>query len=324
MCITKLDRILVTVKMGTIRILVRRADNQAPLADAAVSLTAPIVLTRTTGADGVADLPVSTVDTYNFQVSADGFIPYSASVRVNDLTIVTRVIPDILLSSVPPAPIPPTLPPRPGEPVALPANHEVIWTIGKRCDLLRNSTFGPSFFAYRDRYTSGISNYRSSWQEAERDANKDPNCFLPPPPTVKEWQDGIQSSINTGFTQIIKYVTDTYKSVTGTPGPAGAQGPPGPPGKDADVTQERNERIAETTSLKASISDIIASITKVESSIKTGLDGIWPKIDQKLLDMDKMVKASLDGIWLKLETWLVDNLLRILEKALDAEVVKKE
>lgn len=266
-----------------------------------------------------------------------------------------------------PIPEPPPNPGAPGAPLPLPPNHEVLGTIGTRCDLLNNYSFSRSSYAYRDRYTGAGGPYNMDWQYVRDQGNKDTKCFLPRPPTQAEWQNDIQSQITNGFSGLTKYVNDVTKNISGTPGPQGPpglqgppgaagslpgpqgppglQGPAGPPANNALITQETADRIADTGIIKKTIDGITSTVKTVQNDLKTGLAGIVFTIDAKILGIDTALKAglagidakvdlrfkpletslktALDGLWAKLETWLIDNLLRVLEKALDAEIMRK-
>lgn len=111
-----------------------------------------------------------------------------------------------------PPPTPPQLPESPGAPMPLGPGEEISETIGTRCDYIRNTRFGPSFFTHRDRYTGQQPPYSSDNQTALSRARADPNCYLPAPPTPGDWQAGITQQIKTGFDALGKYLSDGLKS----------------------------------------------------------------------------------------------------------------
>jgi hypothetical protein len=113
-----------------------------------------------------------------------------------------------------PLPPPPVFPPKPGEPIVLPPKEEVVGTIGTRCDMINNYSFARSVYSYRDRYTDRRGGMSMDPENTRGTASRDPGCFLPTPPTAKDWQDGIQKQVTAGFDALSKYVTDGLKSVT--------------------------------------------------------------------------------------------------------------
>lgn len=113
-----------------------------------------------------------------------------------------------------PLPEPPVFPPKPGEPIPLAPKEESLGTIGTSCDLINNYSFARSVYYGKNRYTGQKTEQSMDYQTAKEKAERSSICHQAPPPTAKDWQDGIQKQVTAGFDALSKYVTDGLKSVT--------------------------------------------------------------------------------------------------------------
>jgi len=113
-----------------------------------------------------------------------------------------------------PPPQPPQFPQKPGEPLPLGPKEERLGSVGSSCDMINNYSFSRSVYYGRNRYTGAQTEQSMDFETAKGKAERSSICQQVPPPTAKDWQDGIQKQVTAGFDALSKYVTDGVKSVT--------------------------------------------------------------------------------------------------------------
>lgn len=113
-----------------------------------------------------------------------------------------------------PPPPPPVFNPKPSEPLPLAPKEETLGSIGSSCDMINNYSFARSVYYGRNRYTGETTAQSMDYETARGSAERSSICQQTPPPTAKDWQDGIQKQVTAGFDALSKYVTDGLKSVT--------------------------------------------------------------------------------------------------------------
>ena len=121
---------------------------------------------------------------------------------------------DIVAPPATTLPPPPVFPPKPGEPLPVSSGETHQTYVGTRCEVVGMGSFGQFWYRWRDKYTDQGSNWRRDYSEALDAANRNTACFLPAPPTAKDWQDGIQKQVTAGFDALSNYFSNGLKSVT--------------------------------------------------------------------------------------------------------------
>lgn len=171
-------------------------------------------INRTTDAAGVADLGVvvltGMIDTLWIFSSTYENVKESLN-STADRTYRLRGYSAPITSPLPP---PPVFPQKPGEPLPLGPKEEIRGTVGTSCDLINNYSFARSVYYGRNRYTGQLTEQSMDYETARGKAERSSVCQQQPPPTAKDWQDGIQKQVTSGFDALSKYFTDGLKSVT--------------------------------------------------------------------------------------------------------------
>lgn len=214
-----------------IRFLLTRKDNGQPIQGARIEVEKAETV-GFTDSQGKAEIVTFWSGNWAYTITAAGYEKITGTLNNRDIPVLDFSV-TMLYNVI-------SQPSQPGP------SEQITGRIGTSCSIIRNTSFGQSFFQIRHDRTGNVTSLHSDLPEVIGIGERTASCFEVPPPPPKTTEE------------IGAEVTTLQKLLNGT--------------------------VGKIDNLVKGLADLGAKVAGQGDELKAGLDGIWDKLEGWLIE----------------------------------------